>query len=332
MKIFMGEYNCRIMWNFNKIPLSLRIKDTIENTFDGICQRKDNVLTRKIFSFFKTSYHNSIIRILNENQGEIFRKYESSWTNGEQVENPPIFVFWYQGFNNAPPVVKCYHNALLRHCGKHPVITVDKENVSDLIDLPSYIYEKLDERIITLTHFSDIVRFSLLEKYGGLWLDGTILTTKDIDEKIFSFPYFTLRVDASERQFTKFLGLNRWCGFCCGGYKGSSLFSAMKELFLSYWDSNNVLLDYFLIDIYMECLYRCNAHMRELIDACTAFPREKIFFIAENLYEDFSQNIVEKYKRLNPSFSKCTYKLKEERIKENCLIERIIETDALCLE
>ena len=72
--------------------------------------------------------------------------------------------------------------------------------------------------------------------------------------------------------------------------------------------------------------------MRELIDACTAFPREKIFFIAENLYEDFSQNIVEEYKRLNPSFSKCTYKLKKEKIKENCMIEKIIETDALCLE
>lgn len=328
----MGEYNCRIMWNFNKIPLSLKIKDTIENTFDGLCQRKDTVLTRKIFGFFKNSYHNSIIRILNENQEEIFRKYESAWTNGEQVENPPIFVFWYQGFNNAPPVVKCYHNALLRHCGKHSVITVDKENVSDLIDLPSYIYEKLDKGLIPIALFSDIVRFALLEKYGGLWLDATILTTKDIDEEVFHFPYYTIRIDASERFFTKFLGLDRWSIFCFGGYKNSSLFAIMKELLISYWKHNNTHLDYFLTDIYLECIYRRNRHMRELIDACTVFPREKIFYIAENLYEDFSQNIVEKYKRLNPSFSKCTYKLKKERIKENCLIERIIETDALCLE
>ena len=154
----------------------------------------------------------------------------------------------------------------------------------------------------------------------------------DIDEEVFHFPYYTIRIDASERFFTKFLGLDRWSIFCFGGYKNSSLFAIMKELLISYWKHNNTHLDYFLTDIYLECIYRRNRHMRELIDACTAFPREKIFFIAENLYEDFSQNIVEKYKRLNPSFSKCTYKLKKERIKENCLIERIIETDALCLE
>ena len=323
----------KTMWNFEKIPLRLRIQDTIENTFDGLCQRIDTPFTRSIFGFFKNAYHESIIKILYSNQKEIFKKYSSEWSDGEYVKDCPIFVFWYQGLENAPPTIKAYYTSLHRHVPSgHRLIFVDKNNVSSLVDLPDYIYEKVESGVITLVHFSDILRFALLEKYGGLWLDATILITKEIDENIFKLPYFTLRADASQRLFTKFLGLNRWCGFCCGGYKGSSLFSAMKELFLSYWKDNNILLDYFLIDIYMECLYRSNKNVKRLIDANCKRPREKIFFLADNFYSDFTQELVNEYKELNIAFNKCSYKIKSEIANPNCLISKIIETDAQCLE
>ena len=321
------------MWNFEKIPLQLKIQDTIENTFDGLCQRIDTPFTRSIFGFFKDAYHESIIKVLYSNQEEIFKKYSSEWTDGEYDRDSPIFVFWYQGLENAPPAIKAYYAALLRHSPPgHKIIFVDKNNVSALVDLPNYIYEKVDNGIISLVHFSDILRFALLEKYGGLWLDATILITKEIDETIFQMPFFTLRADASQRFFIKFLGLDRWCGFCCGGYKGSSLFSAMEELFLSYWKDNNILLDYFLIDIYLECLYQSNKNVRKLIDTNRKRPREKIFFLADNFYRDFTQDLVTEYKKLDVAFNKCSYKIKSERANPNCLISKIIETNAQCLE
>ena len=321
------------MWNFEKIPLQLRIQDTIENTFDGLCQRIDTPFTRSIFGFFKDAYHESIIKVLYSNQEEIFKKYSSEWTDGEYDKDSPIFVFWYQGLENAPPAIKAYYAALLRHSPPgHKIIFVDKNNVSALVDLPNYIYEKVENGIITLIHFSDLLRFTLLEKYGGLWLDATILVTKEMDENIFKLPFFTLRADASKRFFTKFLGLDRWCAFCCGGYKGSSLFSVMKELFLSYWKDNNIILDYFLMDIYLECLYRTNKNVKRLIDANNKKPREKIFFLADNFYREFSQDLVSEYKELDIAFNKCSYKIESEKTNSNCLISKIIETNALCLE
>ena len=321
------------MWNFEKIPLQLRIQDTIENTFDGLCQRIDTPFTRSIFGFFKDAYHESIIKVLYSNQEEIFKKYSSEWTDGEYDKDSPIFVFWYQGLENAPPAIKAYYAALLRHSPPgHKIIFVDKNNVSALVNLPNYIYEKVENGIITLIHFSDLLRFTLLEKYGGLWLDATILVTKEIDENIFKLPFFTLRADASQRFFTKFLGLDRWCAFCCGGYKGSSLFSVMKELFLSYWKDNNIILDYFLMDIYLECLYRTNKNVKRLIDANSKKTREKIFFLADNFYRKFSKDLVNEYKELDIAFNTCSYKIESEKTNSNCLISKIIETNALCLE
>ena len=321
------------MWNFEKIPLQLKIQDTIENTFDGLCQRIDTPFTRSIFGFFKDAYHESIIKVLYSNHEEIFKKYSSEWSDGEYAKDSPIFVFWYQGLENAPPAIKAYYAALLRHRPSgHEIIFVDKNNVRALVDFPNYIYQKVDNGIITLIHFSDLLRFTLLEKYGGLWLDATILVTKEIDENVFKLPFFTLRADASQRFFTKFLGLDRWCAFCCGGYKGSSLFSAMKELFLSYWKDNNIILDYFLMDIYIECLYRTNKNVKRLIDVNSKKPREKIFFLADNFYRDFSQDLVNEYRKLDIAFNKCSYKIESEKTNPNCLISKIIETKALCLE
>jgi hypothetical protein len=43
---------------------------------------------------------------------------------------------------------------------------------------------------MTVTHFSDILRFNLLKNNGGLWLDATIFVNKPIPEKYFT-PIFT---------------------------------------------------------------------------------------------------------------------------------------------
>ena len=86
------------------------------------------------------------------------------------TEDSPIWVYWHQGFNNAPLIVRKAYSNLLRYAGEHKVIALDKDNVEEYAQLPRYIYDKVHSGEITLTHFSDLLRMSLLSSWGGIGL------------------------------------------------------------------------------------------------------------------------------------------------------------------
>ena len=74
-----------------------------------------------------------------------------------------------------PDIAKACFNSIKTHADNHPVILITEKNYKDYITFPSYIIEKQQNGILDLTHFSDILRASLLRKYGGIWMDCTVL-------------------------------------------------------------------------------------------------------------------------------------------------------------
>ncbi len=91
-----------------------------------------------------------------------------------------IWVFWWQGIENMPPVVKLCFDSLRIHAGNIPIYVVTKKNFREYVSFPSFIIEKFQKGNFSITHFSDILRFALLSQYGGLWLDATIFVSEDL--------------------------------------------------------------------------------------------------------------------------------------------------------
>jgi hypothetical protein len=77
-----------------------------------------------------------------------------------------IYILWFQGFDNAPIVVKKCLASWKHHNPDWNIIELDDTNLSKYIDISMY-------RHINLTALSDIVRIFLLNKFGGLWVDAT---------------------------------------------------------------------------------------------------------------------------------------------------------------
>ena len=100
------------------------------------------------------------------------------------VENPypnKIWTMWLQGLENAPKIVQhCIASIQKRY--RDDLIILTSDNFSHYVDIPDFVIEKNKKGIITNTHFSDIVRFSLIKKYGGMWLDSTIFLLDDIPD------------------------------------------------------------------------------------------------------------------------------------------------------
>ena len=58
------------------------------------------------------------------------------------------------------------------------------------VDIPDYILQKYRAGKMTRTHFSDILRLHLLSRYGGVWIDSTILMTEHLPKYILDSPLF----------------------------------------------------------------------------------------------------------------------------------------------
>lgn len=93
----------------------------------------------------------------------------------EQDENYKdcIWICWWQGLENAPDIVKKCVESIRIHAGNHKIVIITDENYKEFVAFPTWLEEKYKRGIITKTHLSDLLRISLLARYGGIWLDST---------------------------------------------------------------------------------------------------------------------------------------------------------------
>lgn len=208
--------------------------------------------------------HKRILAYLKENYSDFISSYESETV--KQGENcGAVWTMWWQGEENVPEVVDMCLASMKRYKGNHPLRIITKNNYSDYLSLPDYIFEKVNSGAITLTHFSDIVRFFLLHEYGGLWLDSTIFVTGGIPEDIFKLDYYTVRRPFPEKNYN--IVKNRWTNFLHASRKGNLLCKFVLNFFLEYWKTHGILIDYFLIDYALYIAYTEIPQCRAILDS-----------------------------------------------------------------
>lgn len=179
------------------------------------------------------------------------------------AEDAPIWVCWWQGEQNMPPIVAACYRSLKRHAGTHPVNLITFENLNDYITFPSYIIEKQKEGKITLTHLSDILRFSLLAKYGGLWIDSTVFVTGDLN--LTGKKFFTVKCNRPDDGY--YMSKYRWTGFCIGGDRSNVLFHAVRDMLFAYWDCKDRLIEYLIVDYLIDIMYQENHIVKDMVDS-----------------------------------------------------------------
>jgi hypothetical protein len=87
-----------------------------------------------------------------------------------------IWIFWMQGFENAPFVVKICLESWQKYNSNWKVVKLDQENVHEYIsDFELYRPDR------SVAAMSDVLRINLLNKFGGVWVDATLFCTKPLD-------------------------------------------------------------------------------------------------------------------------------------------------------
>lgn len=178
-------------------------------------------------------------------------------------EEPIIWQCWWQGREQLEGITQICTNSVQRFKNNHKVILITFDNVKEYVDLPKHIYTKFEEGKISLTEMSDIMRISLLNQHGGLWIDATVLVTAPISDEIFSQLFFTCK---EERQNYDFVSEYRWATFCMGGTSDNPIFKFVSQMFYKYWEKEDTLIDYYLFDYLIELGYKHIPIIKNIID------------------------------------------------------------------
>lgn len=182
--------------------------------------------------------------------------------------NKMIWQYWGQGCGQEglPDVVSLCFRSVDTYRGDYTVIRVDDDTLGQYLDLPDFIWAKKRTGIINRTFFSDIIRLALLQAYGGVWLDATILLTDTLPAHFCAQDYFVYQRDAREphtdywkNSYAYYWGWHRdykvkMLNSIIFAKKGHALLVQLCDLLLHYWKTADGVLDYFLFQILHEQL------------------------------------------------------------------------------
>lgn len=191
-------------------------------------------------------------------------KFNLSPVQPELVNKKIIWQYWGQGVDKCPDIVtKCF-KSVDEFKNDYQVIRLDDSNLFDYLNLPEFIYEKRKNKEFRPAFFSDLIRLALLDVYGGIWLDATILLTDFIPSKIKNMDYFMYQRDhlaSNKEMWIKYDPLYfDWDKKHKVNVLNSIIISKPKnivihtilDLLLNYWATQNQVPHYFFFQILYE--------------------------------------------------------------------------------
>lgn len=199
------------------------------------------------------AYRRVMARFLTEHLDTIRQRvpYEQVAPAGD----PKIFVYWEQGFDAAPPVVRACRQRLVDLHGSD-VVELDRQRLHELVDIP------VDVRLHAesdRTHFSDIARFALLHRYGGVWIDATCLVTDSVLSR------FDALVRSGFFAFRYHDALTS--NWFLAAQPGSYVTGMMYQGLCAYWRHRDIDVHYYMAHHMFESLYYLDERFAAIWDA-----------------------------------------------------------------
>jgi hypothetical protein len=230
---------------------------------------------------------------------EDWKKNDCDHTLKHESSNK-VWICWFQGMENAPELVqRCYRSVKENIVGKE-IVVITEENYRDYVEFPSFIQRKVELGIISKTHLSDLLRLELLIKYGGTWMDATILCTGMcpdymLNSDLFVFQNLKPGLDGHST------ALSNWF---ISAKSNNCILKLTLFLLYEYWNKNDELVNYFIFHIFFQLA--CEKYSEEW-SKVVPFSNSTPHILLLRLFEQYDENIWNAVKTQTP-LHKLTYK------------------------
>ena len=277
----------------------------------------------KYYYFSKKVILNFVLKLRKEAQID----KSSSIKKEDTTEFPKIiWTMWQQGENQMPETVKASVKTIKEFaersgCEFH--LLTDK-NLEHFINIPKDITEKYKKKELSAAHYSDIIRFSILYQYGGIWMDATLFvspyaTVEMFEGEFFSLNHPPLNTNKMERTICDY----KWSGFFLAGQKGKKHFKHIRDLYIYYVRKYPIFIHYLMMDYFIISEYDANHEFRKLVnDLPVLAPAEKVWFLREYADDPFDENEWREVLKNTP-IMKTTYKFDKEELIPNSYLHKL---------
>ena len=199
----------------------------------------------------KTAWLDKYIESRYKNIIDKYKENDSYCNNETKNKEPNIWVFWGQGEEAMPQLVRACYKQLITYNSNVQLITND--NLHNYIHLPEIIKKKVLSGKISWANYSDIIRNSLLCKYGGLWIDATVWVRGAIPfDKLNNVEFFSANgiIPTSTRSIRFWTSFkHNWSTWCLWSKNsGNPLYSFVSEMLIAFAKDEEVWPDYVIQD------------------------------------------------------------------------------------
>ena len=211
--------------------------------------------------------HKAILSYLYKKYKHLIEKYnreDLSFESTQTANRNTIWCFWWQGIENAPELVRVCLNSIRKQNTACDVVVIDQNNFAQYVDLPEYIIEKVNNGSISYTHFSDILRFNLLKRYGGIWMDATIFCVNPLQQEYLSAPFFTAK---SNESISECVANYRWTCYLMAGDANHIVFDYIVDFYNCYFKDHDSPIHYFLTDYGIQLAYENIPKIKSALDS-----------------------------------------------------------------
>lgn len=154
--------------------------------------------------------------------------------------------------------------------------------------------------MFSITFFSDILRMNLLAKYGGIWIDATVVLNGDVLPNIDRYEVFTVKHGLYRSWH---VSQGKWTSFFLGVGQNNLGIELIKDIITTYAIYENSLMGYLLLDAIITVAYDNVNSFRKQIDKIPINNRK--VFDMENMLDTIGNDF-----KVPSSINKLSYKRK----------------------
>lgn len=204
----------------------------------------------------------------------------------KEITEHIIWMFW-NDMGWMPKIVKRCIESVKRHVDCR-VIILTENTVQEYITLPEHVMEKYSKGMISQTHFSDILRVSLLSVYGGTWIDATVYLTDSIPSKYMKCNLCIVRGDTwGLDQYHKLT--NMCSSWFISSRPKNEFIVAIRDALYGYWYLEEELKEYFLIHIMIAKLLDSNINYKRQWEEMPFLSSQDAHYLSSNLSKPFCE-------------------------------------------
>jgi hypothetical protein len=185
----------------------------------------------------------------------VVSRRETIRPNTSGVGNAKIWQIWLQGLSNAPKIVRHLHFKNQMTMPEADLQLLDFDDAVQMAEADSRICDLYRRGRIHPAGFTDYLRFAILAKHGGTWLDSTVVVREP--EWLARYQNILLRYKNKSQSFERGSGCDFYATtWIIKASEGSVFCSTIAESLESYWLHYRRQVDYFDAFLHMSLASR----------------------------------------------------------------------------